>query len=393
MVRLGVIGYGGRIRGVIDHCLRAVDPDLRVVGIVDPDQESVRERLAPCDRQDAVFYDSLDALVRSCKPDALAIGTRCNLHTPYAIEAARYDLPLFLEKPVAISMEQALALERAFEGSRCPVVVSFPLRVSPLCELARQYVREGAVGEPVHIAALNYVPYGTVYWERPYRNFAITQGLFIQKATHDLDYMSYLMGSPIVRVGAMATWQHVYGGDKAPGLVCSACEEQDSCLESPQVRRRNGTTGSLEDHPCLYSVDCGSVETGTNEDCSSALVEFASGAHGIYTQVFYARRDAATRGAIISGHLGTVRFDWYTNELQRVRHHAPFSATERAGEGASHFGGDIELARDLIGLIGGKAKSRTPIEVGLHSIYACLAAKTSAEEGRFVAVRQVGGER
>jgi predicted dehydrogenase len=246
------------------------------------------------------------------------------------------------------------------------------------------------VGEPVHVAALNYVPYGTVYWEREYRNWAITQGLFMQKATHDLDYVSYLMGSPIVRVAAMATRSHVFGGDKAAGLVCSACDEQETCLESPGNRRRNGTTGTNEDHACLYSVDSGSPETGTNEDCSSALLEFASGAHGVYTQVFYARRDAATRGATVSGYMGTVRFDWYTNELYRVRHHAPFSATERAGQGASHFGGDMELAQDFIGLIRGTAQSRTPIETGIQSAYACLAAKQSAETGRFVDVRQVG---
>jgi hypothetical protein len=88
--------------------------------------------------------------------------------------------------------------------------------------------------------------------------------------------------------------------------------------------------------------------------------------------------------------LGTVSFDWYTNELRHVRHHGPFSATEQAGEGASHFGGDLELAYDFIGLIRGTATSRTPIEAGIQSAYACLAAKESAETGRFVTVRQVG---
>jgi len=391
VIRLGVVGYGHRMHSVIEHVFRRVEPDVRVVGVVDPDQAGVRERLSDCDRWDVVFYDTLDALVRSGTLDALAVGTRCNLHTPYAVQAARYDLPLYLEKPVAISMEQAVALERAFENSNCPVVVSFPLRVSPLCELARRYIADGAVGEVVHIAALNYVPYGTVYWEREYRNFEITQGLFIQKATHDFDYVSYLMGSPIVRVAAMATWNHVFGGDKAAGLVCSQCDERETCLESPQNRRRNGTTGVHTDHGCLYSVDSGSIETGTNEDCSSAVVEFASGAHGVYTQVFYARRDAATRGATVSGYLGTVSFDWYRNELRHVRHHGPFSATEQAGEGASHFGGDLELAYDFIGLIRGTAATRTPIETGIQSVYACLAAKESAETGRFVVVRQVGG--
>ena len=119
------------------------------------------------------------------------------------------------------------------------------------------------------------------------------------------------------------------------------------------------------------------------------MVEFASGAHGIYTQVFYARRDAGTRGATVSGYMGTVRFDWYTNELHRIRHQAPFSATERAGEGASHFGGDVGLADDFIGLIRGTAASRTPIQAGIQSVYACLAARDSAISGRFVDVPQV----
>ena len=154
MIRLGVIGYGSRIHGMIDSNLCKVAPDLRVVGILDPDEQGVRTRLADCDR-DAQFYKDLATMIRHAKLDALAIGTRCNLHSRYAIQAARYDLPLFLEKPVAITMRQATALEKAFATSRCLVVVSFPLRVSPLCELARQYVEDDAIGTPVHIAATN----------------------------------------------------------------------------------------------------------------------------------------------------------------------------------------------------------------------------------------------
>lgn len=391
MIRLGVVGYGGRISGMIRNVFRKVAPDLRVVGIVDPDEKGARSRLDDCDQEGVVFYDSLDQMVKKGKLDALAVGTRCNLHSQMAVKIAEYDLPLFLEKPVAITMRQATALERAFEKSKCEVVVSFPLRVSPLCMLARQYVADGAIGNPVHVTALNYVPYGTVYWEAGYRDYGITGGLFLQKATHDLDYISYLMGEPIVRVSAMQTVGHVYGGNKKADLFCSQCPDQETCLESPQNRERNGSGGSLRDHRCLFGRDCGSAEEGTlNEDCSSALLEFASGAHGVYTQVFYARRDAGMRGATVSGYMGTVQFDWYKNELNRVRHHAPFSATEKAGAGMSHFGGDIELGRDFIGLIQGKTKSRTPIETGIQSAYACLAARESAQKGRYVKVRQVG---
>ena len=390
MIRLGVVGHGSRISGVVKHFLRDVEPDVRVVGIVDPDQEGARSRLDDCDRDDAAFYDDLKQMVRRAKPDALLIGTRCHLHAPYAIEAAAYDLPLYLEKPVAISMEQAQGLERAFENSRCQVVVSFPLRVSPLCMLARQYIEQGAVGSAEHICAVNYVPYGTVYFDHEYRNYEMTQGLFLQKATHDFDYMSYLMDSPIVRVAAMATCGRVFGGSKPAGLTCSQCDEADTCLESPGNRKRNHSGGVAADHPCVFGEDCGSPETGMNEDSSSALVEFASGVHGVYTQVFYSRRDAAARGATISGYHGTLAFDWYTSQLRRVRHHAPFTDTIKAAEGMSHFGGDAELAHDFIDVIRGKGTSRTSIEMGIQSVYACLAAKQSARQHEFVDVRQVG---
>ncbi len=390
MIRLGVIGYGGRIHGMINSSFRRISPELRVVGVVDPDEKSARNRMTDCD-QDAVFYKDLAAMVKGAKLDALAIGTRCNLHSTYAVQAAAYDLPLFLEKPVATSIRQATALEKAFVNSRCQAVVSFPLRVSPLCELARQYIEEDALGTPVHIAATNYVPYGTTYWETPYRDYDITGGLFLQKATHDLDYMSYLMGEPIVRVAAMATRGHVFGGKKKAKLHCSQCDESTTCLESPQNRVRNSTTGRHTDHLCVFGRDCGKAEDGTlNEDCSSALLEFASGAHGVYTQVFYARRDAGRRGAAISGYMGTIHFDWYADELHRIRHHTPFSAVEKASGDASHFGGDVQLAYDFIDLIENKTRPRTPIEMGIQSAYACLAARESAQKGRYVDVRQVG---
>ena len=390
MLRLGVVGHGGRISDVVKSCLREVEPDVRVVGIVDPDEAGARQRLADCDKPDAVFYDTLDEMVRRAKLDGLMIGTRCNLHSPYAVEAAQYDLPLYLEKPVAISMEQAQALEKAYQNSKGQVVVSFPLRVSPLCAMCKRLLDEGAVGSCEHILAVNYVNYGTCYFDLEYRNFEITQGLFLQKATHDFDYMSYLMGSEIVRVAAMGSYGRVFGGDKPAGLMCSKCDEVESCLESPQNRKRNRSGGGLEDHPCLFGSDVGSAATGMNEDSSSALVEFANGAKGVYTQVFYTRRDAATRGATISGYNGTVMFDWYQNELKRVRHHEAFTDIIRAGEGLSHFGGDTELAYDFVNLMKGKGTSRTPIETGLRSVYACLAAKESAETGKFVPVRQWG---
>jgi len=390
MIRLGVVGLGARMSGVINAPLKELAPDVRVVGVVDPNEDGARGRLADEDRADAVFYPSLDEMVKHGKLDALAIGTRCHQHTPFAIQAAQYDLPLFLEKPVSISMEQATALESAFEGSRCEVVVSFPLRVSPLCELLRAKIEGGAVGTPNHILGVNYVPYGTCYFDYQYREFEITQGLFLQKATHDFDYMCYLMGANVTRIAAMASWGQVFGGKKKAGQLCSQCDETRGCLESPYNRKRNLSGGRDDDHPCLFGEEIGTRESGMNEDCSSALLEFSTGAVGVYTQVFYTRRDAGTRGATVSGYNGTVSFDWYTNKMKHVRHHSPFSDETIGAEGMGHFGGDHALVDNFIDIIHGDARSKTPITTGIQSVYTCLAAKESAEQGRYMDVRQVG---
>ncbi len=356
---------------------------------MDPDKEAARSRLAESDRADVVFYDTLDDMVARANLDGLMVGTRCNLHTHYAIQAASYDIPLYLEKPISTSMEQALALEKAFENSRCQVVVSFPLRATSICREVRRHIVDGAVGDPEHILGVNYVPYGTVYFDDNYRDYSITQGLFLQKATHDFDYMSYLLNSSIVRVAASASYGRVFGGKKPAGLRCSACDEADRCNESPRNRKMHCSPGSgYDDHWCVFGADIGSPETGMNEDSSSALIEFAGGVKGVYTQVFFTRRDAAARGATVSGYDGTLNFDWFTNEIKYVRHHAPYTTLGKVDQGGGHGGGDRVLAVNFFDVIRGKAPSLTSIWTGLQSLYACLAAKQSAEKGVFVDVRQ-----
>jgi len=50
----------------------------------------------------------------------------------------------------------------------------------------------------------------------------------------------------------------------------------------------------------------------------------------------------------------------------------------------------LELARDFLDLVKGEGNSRTTVQMGIQSIYACLAARESAQTGKFVKVRQLG---
>ncbi len=364
-MKLGIIGLGVRMAHMVNNTFKAADPALRVVGVVDPNESRARENLPQEDRE-APFFRSLKELVLRARPDALAIGTRCNLHGFYAAQAAKFDLPLFLEKPIATTMRQAVNLEKAFDGSRCETVVSFPLRFSPLLQRVNSLLSEGSVGRVEHLLAVNFVPYGNVYFDSWYRDYSITQGLFLQKATHDFDYLSILAGAPITRVAASMSRGRVF---------------------------RDTTTrnGSDDNHSAIYLDHIGTPETGMNEDSSSALLEFANGVTGVYTQVFYSKRDAEARGTTISGYNGTVSFDWYRNEIKRVQHHEPLTDIITLGDGEDHFGGDGILGKNFVDVVCKGASSISPITVGLQSVYACLAAKESAEKARFVKVRQLGG--
>ncbi len=364
-MKLAVIGLGVRMGYLLNEVFRPADPQLRVVGVIDPDKKKARARLTPTEGRSVKFCSSVRELLKQTKPDAVAIGSRCDLHTPYAVELLAEGLPLYLEKPISTSIAQAEELEKAAGTTTSKIVVSFPLRMSPLCRKVHEMIGTGVLGTAEHLLGVNYVPYGNVYFDSWYRDYQTTQGLFLQKATHDFDYLSYLAGAPIVRVAAMLSRDRVY---------------RDSS------RRKND-----RDQSALFYDRLGTPETGMNEDSSSALLEFANGTQGVYTQVFYAKRDAAARGSTISGRNATISFDWYQAKIKLVRHHEPFTETISADSNLSHFGGDEALGRNFVDVVKNDAESLSPLVAGLQSVYACLAARESAHTGRFVQVRQVGG--
>lgn len=378
MTRIAVIGMGRRAAGVV-KCLRNADPALRLVAVADPDESGARQRLAEagivCDGTD-FLTDAEDLLSRAEGVDGLIIGTRCHLHTPLAVRAAELDLPLWLEKPVALSREQVDELATAFRGREQSVVVSFPLRVTPLFRKVLDIVRSGRLGTINQVQASNYVHYGGVYFGTWYRDFNQTGGLWLQKATHDFDYINALIDAPPVAVTAMHA-QKIYGGDRPEDLRCSACDRVDTCPESPRLQEARGDSGGMgdDDHACAFSNSI------RHHDAGSALIRYADGTHAAYSQNFVSRRSAARRGARITGYKATLDFDWPTDSITIIEHHG--QAIDRvkidAGDD-NHSGGDTALCRNFLDVIGRKSSSETPLTEGLLSAMMCITAREAAQE-------------
>jgi len=380
MLNIGIIGYGRRI----SHMAKALGVyaiSYRVAAIADPRASEIAEANDPF-LSETVFYTDADEMLSNAQLDGVMIGTRCYLHTEMACRVAAHNLPLFLEKPVAITFEQLKALDAAFRPVTAPTVVSFPLRLSPIVQRVQELVRANAIGSVEHVVAFNDVPYGDVYYRRWHRNYDENGGLFLQKATHDLDYIAYLLNQRPRTICAMKA-QRVYSGDKPFDLRCADCDEQETCPESPFNRFYQRFQGEAVQSEADGNDMCMFAEGIRNQDMGNCILEYENGAQASYTQNFFARFKAARRGARLYGYKGTIHFDWYENVIRVFKHQSPVVETiDFTGE-MPHFGGDRELCLDFLRAMRDHAPTRSPISAGILSALTCLWARESAETHRF----------
>jgi predicted dehydrogenase len=364
-MRLGVIGYGNRISLMVRDIIQC-DPRCRVTAVADIQPERVKQRIERAGFPIPRFYEYADDMLDSETLDGVLVGTRCSLHAEMALKVLKRGIPLFLEKPVATTLADWLRLKEAADRATSPVVVSFPLRLSKIVQFAKEVIQAGTIGKVEHVQAINNVPYGGVYYHNWYRDERETGGLFMQKATHDFDYIQYLVEESPVRVCAVTSKQ-IFRGTKPAGLRCSRCDERD-CPERVHVRDPQFE----ESDYCCFAQDTG------NEDSGSAIVQYASGMHAVYTHNFFARRKAGVRGARLTGFKGTLKLDFYTNSVRIDLHHVPRSETYEFETEGRHFGGDAALAQNFVDVLYGKAVSRSTLSDGLLSALICLKAKEAA---------------
>jgi predicted dehydrogenase len=234
------------------------------------------------------------------------------------------------------------------------------------------------LGKISQIQAINNVPYARCYYHEWYKDDKETGGLFLQKATHDLDLIQFLLNDALKPTMICATESKlIFKGDMPAGLRCRDCDKMDTCPESTKNVASYGEK-TPDDH-CCFAVDTG------NHDSASIIVQYENGLHAVYSQNFVARKGAGRRGVRIIGYNATVEFDFNTKCIDLFYHneekHEHIDMKEQCA--TSHGGGDLIMARAFVNIMKGE-KSTTPLSLGILSAHLCLAARKSAEENVFV---------
>lgn len=131
--------------------------------------------------------------------DVVVISTRHNSHARFVQRGLRAGKAVFVEKPLAITREELASVAIAYEEATAPwLMVGFNRRFAPVTSEMREALagRQGPASA-VFIANAGALP--DTHWTK---DPAIGGGRIIGEACHYIDYLRYLIDSPIVSVSA-----------------------------------------------------------------------------------------------------------------------------------------------------------------------------------------------
>ncbi len=154
-VRVGLIG-AGRWAGLHREALQQLGTDVAAV-LVSSDA-SVRRVEADWG---VPAYADADAFLASGAMDAVIIASPNHLHAPQARRALQAGLHVLLEKPMALTVEDAAAVRAEAEAAGRVLAVGHEIRTFAWAKEAKRLLDAGALGTPRHVRI--------DLWRRPYR--------------------------------------------------------------------------------------------------------------------------------------------------------------------------------------------------------------------------------
>ena len=98
-------------------------------------------------------FNDIETALDSFKPQLVFVCNPTSLHLDVALPAARAGTSLFIEKPLAATLEGAEELASIVEERRLTALVGFQMRFHPCFLRLRQLVEEGAVGRLIAVRA------------------------------------------------------------------------------------------------------------------------------------------------------------------------------------------------------------------------------------------------
>lgn len=192
--RIALAGCGAIATGVHLRNLIAMT-DVRVTALADPDADARDRalRLAP----GATTVESWRELLERDDVDAVLVALPAALQAAVGAAVLRAGKHLYLEKPVATSLDDANTLVQAAHDAGTVAMVGFNYRFNPLFRDLAAMLSAGRIGDLVAVRSM-FSTNGVAGW----RAEAGGGGVLLDLASHHVDLITHLTGLRVAHVQA-----------------------------------------------------------------------------------------------------------------------------------------------------------------------------------------------
>ncbi len=364
-INFAVLGPHGR--GRIAYHVHRPEEGLRIVAVCATHLDKLddyREKCGP----DLIMTTDYQAILSNPDIHAVFVCTPDNLHAEHAIAALDAGKHVFLEKPMAITIEECDAILAAEKRSKGKLYVGHNMRFFPVVKKMRELIDAGRIGRVEAIWCRHFISYGgDAYYKDWHSERKNTTSLLLQKGAHDIDVIHYLAGGHtrrVVGMGKLSVYNEVTNRRKE-GEVVSVLFNRDNW--PPLSQEKLSPVIDVEDHSML-------------------LMQLDNGVQASYQQCHYTPDDArnytviGTEGRIENygdhstpDHLATVHL-WNSRMGYNEHGNEVFKIPNTKG---SHGGADPFLLDDFVNYLrGSKAVGATTYDARMAVAAGCLGAES-----------------
>jgi len=156
-------------------------------------------------------YDSFAQMLADDTVDVVCICTPSFCHVQQATAALEHSKHVVLEKPMALTAEEADSLVRRSREKGLLLTVVSQMRFAPDVQLLRTLVEEAAFGKLTGVSlTMRYWREPSYFSESSWRGRKACEGggALMNQGIHGIDLLQYLVGTPRILAARAATLHH-----------------------------------------------------------------------------------------------------------------------------------------------------------------------------------------
>jgi myo-inositol 2-dehydrogenase/D-chiro-inositol 1-dehydrogenase/scyllo-inositol 2-dehydrogenase (NAD+) len=241
-IRICMIGAGrvgkNHSRSIVRHV-----PGGQIVALVDPVTDVLEETAREFGIE--ARFASLEEALDKVEFEAVVITTPTFTHKELALLAAKNGKHVFLEKPMALNLQECDEILEGTQKARVLLQLGFMRRFDPEFAAAAKRIEAGEIGQPMMIKTLTHGPGLPPAWARDLKT---SNGMLAEVNSHDWDTVRWLMGSNYERVYTEVA------NFKGKANQIDTAHFYDNVLVD--IRLENGGLGMISGIcPCGYGYD------------------------------------------------------------------------------------------------------------------------------------------